>query len=180
MSINQKYFGDDIIITKSFYDKQPFSFAKLSLGGMSSIIIVLWKVDSGKYHWLNRDGIEIVTLNGKIIETVGMKYDMQLKMSQPISFNPKVEFKMSGLANFFEPEALLLPFISESSVKGVKSIQRLDKDIKARVYEENQSINAINFKARNTYFLNTSGEVIKAIQTIHPYEEQIEIEYYFK
>lgn len=179
-SINKNFFGDDVIITKNFYDQQPFSFAKLRLGRMSSIIIVLWKVDSGKYHWVSSDGIEIVTFNGKIIETVGMKYDIQLKMSNPIPFNPKIRSKMNGLANFFEPEALLLPFISELSLKGSKSIQRLDKDITVSVFEEDQSINAIKFKAKNTYFLNTFGEVIKVIQTIHPYEDQIEIEFYLK
>jgi hypothetical protein len=179
-SLKQTAFSKDLPITQEFFDDQPFSFAKLRIGRSTPIIMVLWQVNNGHYYWVTQSGAEIITLGGKIVEVTGMEHDFQIKQNKKIKFLTQGVSESYGLINFFNPLATSLKIKTTTRLEDSIEIFRLGSNVKAKLFSEHQVVDAIKFTSENSYYIDSSSQVIKAIQTTHPFEPEITIEFYYK
>ena len=76
--IYNSYSQKDFKITSDIYNNQPYSFATFSIGNSNKIILILWKIDNGRYFWVSQDSQIITTYHGKIIEAVGFSNDIKV------------------------------------------------------------------------------------------------------
>ena len=70
----------DIAIDQETYNENKYSFAKVRLGKASPVIMILLSIDDGMYTWIDKEGLRLITLNGRIIKTIGLPNDINIKV----------------------------------------------------------------------------------------------------
>lgn len=115
--------NEDVIASRSF------SFIKVDIGRNSSAILSLLKIKDGILIWSSGDGIRLFTLNGKIIRTEGLDYNIDF-ISKP-SFHLQVNDHKNYLL-FLNPD------------EQVVSISRLSRDDK-NFYEFREIVEVVGF-----------------------------------
>lgn len=153
--------NEDVIASRSF------SFIKVDIGRNSSAILSLLKIKDGILIWSSGDGIRLFTLNGKIIRTEGLDYNIDF-ISKP-SFHLQVNDHKNYLL-FLNPD------------EQVVSISRLSRDDK-NFYEFREIVEVVgfNWKKENVYRVNeVNNMVIYSEQWVHPRLPKFKLSYYYK
>ncbi|MDA9306902.1 YjbF family lipoprotein [Gammaproteobacteria bacterium] len=168
----------DLIITQEIIDSRTSSFIKASFGRGRGVIMVLASIDSsGIFEWVSEDGEALYTLNGKVIRTSGLPYNM----SYVRNISPKFYSKetVTTPAKLMNPLAYIT-FILEPASDEVAQID-LPNPIDVRKFVINSSISELNWTRENIYYVDLDTNiVIKTIQHLHPRLPKLEIEYYLK
>jgi hypothetical protein len=168
----------DLIITQDIIDSRTSSFIKASFGRGRDVIMVLASIDSsGIFEWVSEDGEILHTLNGKVIRTSGLPYNM----SYIRNISPKFYSKetITTPAKLMNPLAYIT-FILEPVSDEVVQID-LPNPIDVRKFVINTSISELNWTRENIYYVDLDTNiVVKTTQYLHPRLPELEIEFYFK
>jgi len=169
--------GDnDILITKEYVDSREYSFAKVRIGDDVPAILVLAFIQNDLFIWISATGQKLVTKNGKIIETFGLKYNFKVldSMSYKLSHS---EFDL--LAQLDNPKAII-KYNSKISRESNKAL--IDRNVKGlSLYTEEYSSSPIKWRGKNYYWVDPiTNLTIRTSQSIHPYEDRILIDFYYK
>lgn len=165
-------------VSQEIYESYEYSFAKVRFGKGQSAIMILAAVKNDIYTWVGNDGVKIITINGRIVETDGLPNDVD------IFHSPQRKGMMAG--RFFEVINFENPILSnanlESSVQfdDYEDYQYLENSLKALIFSEIISIRSIGWKEQNYYYFNSQNKALKTIQSIHPFLDKIEMEFYLK
>tara|TARA_B110000014_G_scaffold245818_1_gene218062 strand:- start:403 stop:1026 length:624 start_codon:yes stop_codon:yes gene_type:complete len=168
----------DIAIDQETYNENKYSFAKVRLGKASPVIMILLSIDDGMYTWIDKEGLRLITLNGRIIKTIGLPNDINIKVDK--------NKKQSNEGQFYETINFSNPVLMNADLSSVISFEEkidllyLDDLIEVNIYSEEVSISAIGWREENLYFLDNNNREIKTIQFIHPFLKQIDMEFYYK
>ena len=180
--INDLIIGNkQLSFSDSFYQNQDYSFASFQMGRSEPIMLVLWKVSDYKHYWVDSQENVIVTMKGKIIQTIGLNHDLSHQAFNPPTYPLESSIKTVGLLNFYSPEALGISFNNVIEIHQVQTIDYLSKDIKTNIYRETVDISNVRFKSINYYYYsNILGYVVKSTQKIHPFLPEIKMTFYYK
>ena len=163
---------------ENLYKESPYSFLVLTLEGVDTIFIAA-SIENGYFLWVGPNREFIKTLNGKVVASYGLERNIKtirsnsIKFEDGFNFNSLVELDNKELINI---DALIN---KESSVSCNFVHPNLEKQ-KCNVFLEQLNSSKIKWQKKNYYFLNTSFEVIKTEQNIHPMSEPIKITFYYK
>lgn len=168
----------DILIDQDIFDQNRYSFATVSLGKSKPLVMVLLSINNGLYTWVDSNGARIVTRNGRIIQIIGLSNDIDIRFKE----NKQIyqEGSYSETVNFSNPLLINADLFSIISFKEKIDYTYLNKLIKVNVFIEEVSIKDIGWKKENKYFLDQNNREIKTIQFVHPFLDQIKIEFYYK
>ena len=175
--IYNSYSQKDFKITSDIYNNQPYSFATFSIGNSNKIILILWKIDNGRYFWVSQDSQIITTYHGKIIEAVGFSNDIKVTSLANDFFKKSQIFYKT---DFFEPN--LLGINSKSIFNSLKIEEKINigfQEIMTTVYIEEYLLSDVNFSGKNYYYFKDAMPR-KTIQKIHPFLDHIEMVFYYK
>ena len=96
----------DLKITKNFLDQQEYSFVKAQFGRGPITILTLAYIDGEDYEWRSSDNSSIVTRNGKLIRTFGLKHNLELFSHLPPILLPS-ESESKYLMQLSNPNAII-------------------------------------------------------------------------
>lgn len=154
------------------------------VGNSKEVLLVLVEARDEKLVWTSASKELITTYNGKIIKTVGLINDIEiryypdlLEVAKKISINKKDNFKYKSLVSFSNPKALSMDaYYTYSFVKDDVVISRLNnRSIETFIIKEDLYIPLINFKSKNMYWVDNEFNVIKSEQKLVPNMKRIEL-----
>tara|TARA_B110000003_G_C16586684_1_gene510143 strand:+ start:76 stop:699 length:624 start_codon:yes stop_codon:yes gene_type:complete len=168
----------DFIVTQEFINKKKFSFIKARFGKGRPVIMVLAGVDdSNIFQWISAKGEMLYTLNGKVIRSYGLPFNISyLRNVSPVFNTPGLIKTPLKLMN---PNAYVTNNLLTTS-EGIETLNFINP-IKVKKYIIRSTINELNWSKENIYYLDlNTNYVIKTTQYLHPNLPKLEIEFYFK
>ncbi len=169
---------EDIKIDKDYYlYKSRSSFIKVRLGKRLVATLVLANVENNDiFEWVGANGEKIITKNGRIIETVGLKHNMEVLNLSNIDLDLDSEREL--LISLNDPQATISQSIKSYEL-GKKPIE-LNKIFIAHAYREDFITHDYNWSGSNFYWVDSISSLpIKTVSSSHPYLETLEIEFYY-
>jgi len=167
-------------ITQDIIDSKPYSFIKARFGKGAGVIMVLASIDqSNLFEWVSADGERLYTMNGKILRTTGLPYNINyLNNMSPAFYSKKtITTKVKLLDPMAYVTKKLIPIESRKELVTINHPEPISttKHIVRSTFEE------LKWSKDDIYFVDTrTGFVIKSIQHLHPNLPKLEIEYYLK
>lgn len=186
--VYQSIKGQDLVISEEFLDSREFSFIKINIGRNIVGIMSLVNIDKGVYEWVGEDSSQrVFTKNGRIVKTIGLKHNIEIINYHDLSFdsqsgageyltrltNPTGIF--SQKYHFFRTNTL---DFNQSHLN--KLFRPHSKIQSSYIIEENFKTELYRWSNQNIYWLDDDFNVVKTIQSIHPYLPKITIVYFFK
>jgi hypothetical protein len=164
---------NDISITQEYVDSRKYSFAKVQIGDDVPAILVLATIQNDLFIWISAEGQKLVTKNGKIIETFGLKHNFKILDSK----DHLKESEFNLLAQFDNPMAII-----KYNLKISKEInQGFDNNKGVIVYSEEYSSLPLKWRGKNYYWVDTKTDLtLRTNQSIHPFEDRIQVDFYYK
>ena len=177
-SVNSVVFGfPEYEITEEIFDEYDNSFIKVRFGRGPHAILVLAYVENNIYEWVGADDVQIFTLNGRIIKTVGLTNNFEILKPTSDIFSSSDIYET---INLYNPD-LFSSNIHRSMNSREATIKKLGRKIQVNRIEESFDLDLIGWTGVNLYYRNTSSNQIESSeQRIHPRLPIVKIEYYFK
>lgn len=165
--------GEDIELTNEYIAQQPYSFIRVDLGKGANIIMVLQKIENGFYTWVSEDEEKITTYNGKIINTAGLIFNMDI-------INPSM-FKYFSNSNLYSGTYDTFLKDPKAYIEQDFQISMVDEGEDYLLFEEKIVVKVLNTEYSNFYWLDrTSGLPKKTKQDIHPSLPTLRIDFIYK
>ena len=167
--------NEQLRINSEYIENRNFSFAKINIGNKNSAILSLVTIENNIFTWISASGEKVITRNGRIIESYGLDYDFITLNSTEFQSEPRSYELIVQLEN---PRAIITQNNTISFV-GDESLY-LDKQYQTELFIENFLASPINWKGNNYFWIDKStGLTLRTHQHVHPYEESIELEFYY-
>lgn len=178
-SVNNVVFGyKEFEITNEIFESYEYSFIKVRFGRGPHSILILAYVNDDVFEWVGEDDVRIFTQNGRVIKTLGLDNNLEIKDSR-VEILPTPLDSYESI-NLYNPDAYSLTMKSLFQSKEVQ-IKKLESKIAVLRVEEKFTVSSIGWKDTNYYFINSSSDTVeKAFQHIHPRLPLMKIEYYYK
>tara|TARA_X000000368_G_scaffold392767_1_gene357821 strand:- start:321 stop:986 length:666 start_codon:yes stop_codon:yes gene_type:complete len=182
-SSRQLVTNKELVISEQI-KKIPYAMKISRVGNSKEVLLVLVEARDQKLIWTSASKELITTYNGKIIKTIGLLNDIEiryypslLEVAKKISLNKESDFKYKSLVSFSNPKALSMDaYHTYSFLKNEVVISRLnDRSIETFIIKEDLYIPLINFKSKNMYWVDNEFNVIKSQQKIVPNMQRIEL-----
>jgi hypothetical protein len=165
--------GEDIELTNEYIAQQPYSFIRVDLGKGANIIMVLQKIENGFYTWVSEDEEKITTYNGKIINTAGLIFNMDI-------INPSM-FKYFSNSNLYSGTYDTFLKDPKAYIEQDFQISMVEEGEDFLLFEEKIVVKVLNTEYSNFYWLDrTSGLPKKTKQDIHPSLPTLRIDFIYK
>ena len=172
---------DDIIVDSDFYQAQPYSFIKVTIGKRAIAIFTLAHIQDGRYEWVSKSGHKLITLsNGQIVKSIADNFSFSLI---PISSHANV-FSSGQTMQYFiqleDPRAMFSQTgVTQPNIQ--QNLQYLDSIISLLCLNEEVESNSANWNYKNNYCYDAqSGMPIQTIQHFNPLYKPIELTFYYK
>ena len=177
-TVNSVVFGfPEYEITEEVFNEYDNSFIKVRFGRGPHAILVLAYVENNVYEWVGADNVQIFTLNGRIIKTVGLTNNFEILKPTSNIFSSSDVYET---INLYNPD-LFSSNIHRSMNSREATIKKLGRKIQVNRIEESFDLDLIGWTGVNLYYRNTSSNQIESSeQRIHPRLPIVKIEYYFK
>ena len=169
----------DIKITQEYFDLRQYSFAKVQFGKGPVIIMTLAYVDGDNYEWRSQDNASLVTRNGKVISTSGLKYNRKLLLSDSFNFRLDAIDQLEYLVQFSNPHAITKVSRNVIKLEDKANIYYLGQ-IKSFLVEERLYFADFDKQYINKYWIDEDYKTLSTIQFVHPFLPLIRIEYFYK
>jgi hypothetical protein len=145
----------------------------VDLGKGANIIMVLQKIENGFYTWVSEDEEKIMTYNGKIINTAGLIFNMDI-------INPSM-FKYFSNSNLYSGTYDTFLKDPKAYIEQDFQISMVDEGEDYLLFEEKIVVKVLNAEYSNFYWLDrTSGLPKKTKQDIHPSLPTLRIDFIYK
>ena len=177
-TVNSVVFGfPEYEITEEVFNEYDNSFIKVRFGRGPHAILVLAYVENNVYEWVGADNVQLFTLNGRIVKTVGLTNNFEILRPTSNIFSSSDVYET---INLYNPD-LFSSNIHRSMNTRKATIEKLGRKIQVNRIEESFDLDLIGWTGVNLYYRNTSSNQIESSeQRIHPRLPIAKIEYYFK
>ena len=169
---------DDIPINQNFLATKNYSFIKVRQGKSAIAIMTLLSINNNEFEWIGSDAVRIKTKFGRVIETYGLQHDsLVLGPAQSMPLDDLHD--ASILVRLDDPTAT---FSLDVTYEKDFSEIFLDQEYLAHEVKESFKSNSkAHWSGLNTFWFDSSSDLpIKTNQQTHPFEEPLEIEFYYK
>ena len=183
-SSSRQLITDKELVINEQIKKIPYAMKISRVGNSKEVLLVLVEARDEKLVWTSASKELITTYNGKIIKTIGLINDIEiryypdlLEVAKKISINKKDNFQYKSLVSFSNPKALSMDaYYTYSFLKDDIVISRLNnRSIETFIIKEDLYIPLINFKSKNMYWVDNEFNVIKSEQKLVPNMKRIEL-----
>lgn len=168
----------DLTITQEYVDSKAFSFIKARFGKGPGVIMVLVAVDdSNIYQWVSVDGEMLYTLNGKVIRSTGLPYNISYLRNISPGFYSQDAFNTT--LRLMNPDA----YVTNNLVSISNEVETLNllNPMKVKKHIIKSTINELNWSRENIYYVDLkTNNVVKTTQYLHPNLPKLDIEFYLK
>ena len=162
-------------ISSEYIATKEYSFAKVKIGDNPPAILSLAFIKGNLFTWVSITGQKFVTKHGKIIETYGLEHNIKLLDSNlhalPIA-------RSEQLIQLKNPMAVVSQSIEPTTKSNTEIF--LDKKYNVVMYVEEFTTNTLKWAGKNYFWIDQDTNLaIKSHQHLHPYEDSIEIEFFY-
>jgi hypothetical protein len=162
-------------ISSEYIATKEYSFAKVKIGDNPPAILSLAFIKGNLFTWVSITGQKFVTKHGKIIETYGLEHNIKLLDSNlhalPIA-------RSEQLIQLKNPMAVVSQSIEPITKSNTEIF--LDKKYNVVMYVEEFTTNTVKWAGKNYFWIDQDTNLaIKSHQHFHPYEDRIEIEFFY-
>jgi hypothetical protein len=176
IELRSSFFKPSMDSSKKFFESFPYSYAMIRIGNSKPARIVLSSISKNIFEWVSADGVKIYTLEGKVIRTLGLERDIDLRADR-VKFNTASQ--QSVFLDLYNPEAINIAGTQSVTIGEEETIVFLEQPIDVLSAQERIFFKAINWTQKNQYYLK-DGQVLKSVQKFHPLMPKIEIQFYLK
>lgn len=167
---------NDFSVSQDDIDSRQYSFAKVRIGDEPPAILVLAFIRNDLFVWLSANGQKLITKNGKIIETFGLKHNIKILDSRDFKLYASEYDLLAQLSN---PKAIIKYNLKIS--QDPKKISSENNQKSFLLYHEEYYSSPLRWQGKNYYWVDPiSNLTIRTDQSIHPYEDRIQIDFYYK
>lgn len=162
----------DVNITDAQLAQIPYAISYVRLGEQPRATVVLAKVEGDDRVWVSGEKETLVTLNGRIVRTNGLRdaninairFDQGDPLADGLSSLAKANYQASGYLDMMPGYRYGVEFQAHYIVKnGVP--QEIGNHIKLLTQvDETYAIPALGYRTVNHYWLDDSGLIWKSIQ----------------
>lgn len=177
-AIRVAFASQEYLITDEVYSKALYSFARVSFGKQSAVLVLLKKDQMGRHHWISAEGIKIITFNGKIVQTIGLIPDITIHHYDSFQATPEINYTLLFSAS--KPDLFNANLYYEFLEVETVNDSYLNSPLIVQKFLYKGQIPSIKKSFKDIYVVN-NGRVIKTIQTIDYINgKKMEIEFYYK
>ncbi len=156
-------------------EASPLAMLGVDIGGINKAVMVLGEFQGRDLAWIGADRSILVTRNGRIVRTAGFPTNLRDVSSgalepldesrggvavQATRLARQMEWSGKG-AGSYSAQVKLKP-------QGSERIQILNRNVQTRIVDETVEVRSLNWVAKNRYWLDDSGAVVRTQQQIHP------------
>lgn len=161
-------------IDRATIAKVPYALVTAKIGKGPRAVLILSRREGQDLHWTSADKITLVTRQGRIVKTAGLRYDLaatQLSPSDPLSASPHtltepVRFRRTvdlRAANGY----LTVPIDSTTETIGPERIEIVELEFDTILIKETCRARSVNWRFENLYWVDVyDGFVWKSIQHV--------------
>lgn len=176
--ISNYILGNIIEVDQQFYDNALYSFARVDFGPRSSSsIVVLSSYTDSMQSWVSNDGVLLKTAKGIIFSTSGLERDFYYS---PLPDELHLLNDFTSIVRLYNPDLKYAEVHNEVRKVGISSLLRFGQEITVTKYKHDIYIPAIRYSAKNTYFVDNNNRVIRSIQSLHPFSNEMIVNFYYK
>ena len=165
-------------ITQDYYDTFNYSFAQVKIGRGPSAILSLVSIDNGYYEWVSSENIKIITLSGRIVRTIGLPHDAY--RSSALLNNCCTDLSSIEPIRLYSPDLFGNSLVTNLEIEKNIPLSYLEESIQTKLIKESYSLSEINWKGTNLYYFDDSFRPILTLQKIHPYLDEITMQFFYK
>ena len=165
----------DAPVTREGVDKLPYATMLAQIGKSGNALVVLTTAEQARYSWIAADSVVLVTENGRLIKSVGLRQDrtacktqgqeplLQLAQQPQDSLNHRytIDLRYKNLYS--------IPVDATLSFEGEENITILGNTYQTRRYVEYNHAALLDWEFTNTYWLDSkTGFVWQSVQYLSP------------
>jgi hypothetical protein len=183
---------DDPVISLEHVQNSTIDLMEIKRGDRARAIMALAYLEAGQHKWISGDQAMLILEQGRIVRTLGLTTNLvhlSDKSSDPLkyfsknSLHPVSQHTWIRKADWSSDE-YGYQIVSSFSSGGEQALNILSASINTRLIIEDLNYRApANFirpsdSWKNYYWFDTtSGQLVKSIQLLSPFEEQLELVY---
>ena len=172
------FFSNATEITQDYYDTFNYSFAQVKIGRGPSAILSLVSIDNGYYEWVSSENIKIITLSGRIVRTIGLPHDAY--RSSALLNNCCTDLSSIEPIRLYSPDLFGNSLVTNLEIEKNIPLSYLEESIQTKLIKESYSLSEINWMGTNLYYFDDSFRPILTLQKIHPYLDEIRMQFFYK
>lgn len=178
--VNKVIFGfPDYEITQEVFDSYDYSFAKVQFDRGPHSILILAYIEGDVYEWVGNDNVRLYTQNGRVIKTIGLLHDFEIRNPQKLN-SEIIDTTSYESIDLYEPDFFGGTIESTYSAKK-ENIRRFGTKTEVLKLKQVARLKSIAWKAKNSFYLDeVTGTVVQSKQKFHPRLTEINIEFYYK
>ena len=182
----------DPVISLAHVQSSTTDLLEVKRGERSKAIMALAYIEAGQHKWVSGDQAMLILEQGRIVRTLGFATNLihlTDKSSDPLKYFTKNSLQTNSLHTWtrkadWNTDEYGYQIVSSFINEGEQVLNILSASISTIliVEELNYSTQAKFFQPKNTWknyywYETTSGELIKSIQLLAPFDEQLEMVY---
>ena len=141
-------------------------------------ITIITLIDNGYYEWVSSENIKIITLSGRIVRTIGLPHDAY-RSSAPLN-NCCSDLSSIEPIRLYSPDLFGNSLVTNLEIEKNIPLSYLEESIQTKLIKESYSLSEINWKGTNLYYFDDSFRPILTLQKIHPYLDEIRMQFFYK
>jgi len=168
--------GERFTVSRDIFEQQQFSFAKVSIGRGNDVIMSLKSINNDVYEWISADGVLIYTNKGIIIYTKGLEHDIYSRQFQNISLFNSFSLKQ----DFLNPELFQFQVDFTLQDKALINYSYIETDIQVVQLKYLKQAGILGWDSDLELVIDDFGRPVMSEQKIHPYIDNIRMDFYYK
>lgn len=152
----------------------PYASLGVKFGGNDEQMLILAQQTPSSRLWTSAARIVLVTRNGRIIRTAGLRYNLDSTnfvsrdpLTRPDERNGSADY-ITHIANFYDIDEFSVPIHCRLNSRGSSPVTILGKSIATDRLDEICSCPELDWSYTNSFWIGKDGFVWKSIQYVHP------------
>ena len=178
----------DVPLTRARIDSLPYASIRAKMGRSGKLLMILGRYDKDELHWVSSDHAIIATRHGRIVKTVGLKFDLietRFPDADPIATSTQNLNQMASdemapytrLVDLANEQRYGVPAVSTLRLVGPERIEVLERSHDTLMFKETVSVDQLDWSYENRFWLDAkTGFVWRSIQYFSPALPPVEIE----
>ena len=158
-------------ITKDLIDKIPYASSLISIGKGKNALMILESSLNGEHTWVTQDGVYIVTRDGKIIKTAGLKNNLIDFVTPSINYKTlkkNESFSYFTYLSYDKPSLSNLKLRSTITLRDKETVSLFMQEKELFLIEERIENVYLGWSELNKYWVDKDFYVWKSIQHTSP------------
>ncbi|MFT6267333.1 MAG: hypothetical protein ACJAVV_000130 [Alphaproteobacteria bacterium] len=177
--------GIDVTLSNDEISQSTSDLIYVKNGDRSTVTMALGFIENGQYKWLSRDGVMLITENGRLVRTIGLEHNLlyvsnlssdPLRTTSPHDKERQWDRVIDTEYGEYGVSLSSQTFIATNEVISVQTQQLVTNKYVESVHYQSQKHGEHQWT--NTFwFHQASGQLLKSSQKLSSQSETLEITY---